>query len=399
MDFLKKNWGFVLCAIAFLVALGYLLVKTRGYVKEYNQGVASVEEERNWFKTLNSDGYRVKKDANGELENAVLAENNKDLAVGHYNNLISELYRRFCFEPEIPANSTRAGEMLDQKLSQITEMVLVDYKMDFADTIGGKLADINQGTEPLNARDFKPIFRQLMIYDEIVKHLGRAGIKVVTKLDFPRSLQVEEGTGYTITPIVLSVQGDSKTIQTLLNNMTNDRHMLFFIRNLSFYAVNAENPTMEYTQAAVIRKQYLDTKKAERLGGGSTRGGMESGIGGMGGGSTKASARQSRRSSKNSEMDGGSGSRRSSRRSSTRTSGAMGGSMGSDMTAGGMASLLNINEAFLVYEDPKRQDNFIFRTPRELEAEITLDLIEYSAPEETEEAEAESGAEAEVEEE
>ncbi|MCQ2396651.1 MAG: hypothetical protein MJ106_03015 [Lentisphaeria bacterium] len=384
---LKKHWGILLCAVIFLAALTLMLIKTLDLSKQYKESVADLDSQRQWFATLNNDGWRVTKAANGELENVLIAEQNRDLAVGHYNSLKKELYQRFSFEPQIPPNATRAAEELDRRLSQLTDTALVTYKMDFGDEIGGKLAEINSSDQELSTEDFKPIFRQLMIYEMMVQHLGRAGVKVVNALDFPRSLTPEEDGDHTITPVVIDFEGDSKTVQTLLNNLTNDRHMLFIIRNISFDAVSAEQPAMEFTQVALLRRQMLDAKKAEMLNG---RSGVTDGFSrsDRNDTSTRANRRSSRKN--DSAMDAKS-TRGSSRKSRKKDDSGVGstrlgrGASGYGLD-GGIAGLLNIDENLLHYEDPKRQDNLVFRTPRTLSVELTLDLIEMNPPEEESES-------------
>lgn len=53
----------------------------------------------------------------------------------------------------------------------------------------------------------------------------------------------------------------------------------------------------------------------------------------------------------------------------------------SGLGEGGLQGLASLDESVLTYEEPKRQDNFIFREPKTIQADITLDLIEYNAPE------------------
>lgn len=376
MNIIRKHWGILLCGIVFLGLLGYLLFSTFKERQAYAATQASIQEQQNWFKNVNKDGWRIKKSSNGELENASIAERNREMTVGRYQEVTEDLYRRYAINPELPPNASRAREMLDQQLGAITDLALGTYRINFGGTIGGKLAEINQSDGLLTQKDYLPIFRQLQIYSELIRHIGRAGIKSVTALDFPRSLQVEEGSGYTITPITLTVEGTSKMIQTLINNLSSDRHMLFFLRNISLFDVNAEQPASEFTQVALIRREMLDARRLERLGGGTT-GGL--GTGDSRGSRRGASATPSRRQS----SDMGS-SRRTSRRQSSPAGGAGGRlSSSSGLSSGmdGLRTLANLDESLLAYEEPKRQDNFVFRTPRTLQAEITLDLIEFNAPE------------------
>ncbi len=244
--------------------------------------------------------------------------------------------------------------------------------------LGGKLAELNQDNTTLTSADFLPVFRQAAIYEELIRHLGKAGVKRVENLDFPRSLQVEEADGYTITPITLSLYASPAVLQKLINNLLQDRHMLFFLRAVELEDENIGDPTAEYSQIALVRRQQLDAKKpgaaANSLNG---MGNMSSSRSSRRTEKASASSRESRRSSKNSGLSGNSSrSSRTSRSASRSASGipGMGGSMDS------IQNLANINEALLVYEEPKRQDNFIFRPPRSIRADLTLDLIEYAAP-------------------
>ena len=380
MNIIKKHWGILLCALVFLVLLGILLADTVKNRNEYQKTIKEIEEQEAWFDKVNKDGWKLSKNGSGVLENVLQAERNQEIAEEVVRKNRQDLYQRFAIRPELPPNPSRAQEMLDQKLSQITTLALKTYKLDCGMTLGGKLAELNQDNTTLTSADFLPVFRQAAIYEELIRHLGKAGVKRVEDLDFPRSLQVEEADGYTITPITLSFYASPAVLQKLINDLLQDRHMLFFLRAVELEDENIGDPTAEYSQIALVRRQQLDAKKP---------GASNNSLNGMGGMSSsrssrrteKASAsstRESRRSSKNSGLSGSSSrSSRTSRSASRSASGLTG--MGSSLD--GIQGLANINEAMLVYEEPKRQDNFIFRPPRSIRADLTLDLIEYTAPE------------------
>ncbi len=376
MNLIKKHWGILLCALIFLVLLGILLADTVKNRNEYQKTVKEIEEQENWFNKVNKDGWKLSKNGSGVLENVLQAERNREIAEEQVRKNRQELYQRYAIRPELPPNSSRAQEMLDQKLSQITTLALTTYKLDCGMTLGGKLAELNQDNATLTSADFLPVFRQAAIYEELIRHLGKAGVKRVENLDFPRSLQVEEADGYTVTPITLSVYASPAVVQKLVNNLLQDRHLLFFLRAIELEDENSEDATAEYSQIALVRRQQLDARKPGASGnalGGTT--GMSSTRTSRR--SEKASSgRESRRSSKNTGLTGSSS--RKSSRSASRSASGLSSSMGG---LDGIQGLANINEAMLVYEEPKRQDNFIFRPSRSIRADLTLDLIEYTAPE------------------
>ncbi len=374
MDILKKHWGILLCALIFLVLLGGILWLTYATRQEITKEKAEIDSLKSWIDTVNRSGWKLEKDSHtGELENSSIAERNRQTAVNALQEMRTELHRRFSLHPTLPRTSSQARDMLDAQLAAITRLALVTYKMDFQGTIGGKLAETNSDNKPIIEQDFLPIFRQLDIYRELVDVLGRSGVKRVDDLTFPRSLLTEEGDGYTVTPIVVSLAASPAVLQTFLNRLSQDPNYLFIIRNLSLYDEASESPAEEYTQIALLKRQALLAKQAATLGGTTGReGGMTAGTPSMGRGRSPRNAESERRTPRSSS--GRSASSNTPRRSPRGGANTMGGMEG-------IQNLANLDESLLTYEEPKRQDNFVFRAPRSIQAEITLDLIEFNAPE------------------
>ncbi|MGN0866777.1 MAG: hypothetical protein ACI4SG_03760 [Oligosphaeraceae bacterium] len=354
--------------------LGVILWLTYSTRQEITKEKAEIDTLKSWIDTVNRSGWKLEKDGStGELENSSIAERNRQTAVNALQEMRSELYRRFSIRPTLPRTSSQARDMLDAQLAAITRLALVNYKMDFQGTIGGKLADTNSDSKPIIEQDFLPIFRQLEIYRQVVDTLGRSGVKRVIDLNFPRSLLTEEGDGYTVTPIVVSLSASPAVIQIFLNRLSQDPNYLFIIRNLSFFDEAAESPADEYTQIALLKRQVLLAKQAATLGGGAGRdGGMTGGSASTGRSRSSRNAEPARRTSRGTSGRESSTSRRASGRGdSSRSMSGM----------EGIQNMANLDESLLTYEEPKRQDNFVFRAPRSIQVEITLDLIEFSAPE------------------
>ena len=107
--------------------------------------------------------------------------------------------------------------------------------------------------------EFAPVFRQLLVYDYLIRKIAEAGIKEVRQLELPLGFAVQEEDIYTVTPIWLSFDCEQETVQKFLNQMTNDRKMLFYIKNISLIAPDTvtavaqdyQNANAEHTRQTV----------------------------------------------------------------------------------------------------------------------------------------------------
>lgn len=369
MDFIKKNWGLLLCALLFLAAVVFLIVRTMGYQSAVQEVEKQIQNDQSWFKTVNKSGWKVTPDKQGRLENAAIAKANKEAAEGHYAELKANLARRFNFIPTLPANSVQAQEMLNRKLHELAEFVLVEHKINWipGDTsgqsanrggggsafaaaqprgVGGRFTNLAHQSTPLAEKDFEPIFRQLMVYEKLIRHIAAADIKVVHELTFPRWLTTEDAGDYTITPILLTVEGETANIQKLVNNLTNDPTMLFFIRSMQLFAPSSTQEITEYMDIAVERRKALNEQQSSIF-----NGNQQSGD------------------------------------NNNRGSNPYGGRSDGSVTVSGGANGTNrtYTEDQLVAEEPKRQDYLVFRTPRVVRVSLNLDLLEYKPIETAEE--------------
>jgi len=401
MYFIKKNWGLLLSAVIFLAVVGYLCVRMFGERSKYNAAVSQRNGVESWFKQVNSDGWKILGSKENRLENAEMAKYNKDVAVGHYTQIQQNLLEQFSFRPNLPNTSSEAQDWLADKVDELNDYALIQNKMSWGD-VGGRFNELAEQTQPIQQSDFPAVFRQLMIYERLIRHLALAGVKVVDDLYFPRWLATEDAGDYTVTPIVMAIQADATTIQTLVNNLTKDPTMLFFVRNMKFSAIAEDTPAEEYNAVVLERSDAATQRTQARMGG---RGGKGDGGAGMGGGAGSSSRRSTRSTSARSSrgggddmMGGGAGGRggdRGSRRSSRRGGDAgMGGGSGMETGLGGGRSGMggSANAADLVDEVPTRRDYLVLRVPRQIALELTLDLMEYKSPEE-ESSEGESSEE------
>ena len=339
MDFIKKNWGLVLCSAIFLAVVGFLGVMIYSERQKYNASEKAISTLDGNFSKMNKAGWKVDR----KRENAIVAEKNADVAKGHYDDIVRKLFEHSAFElPELPENYITAQERLDSELRAMQVEVLRE-KINWQEAVmdsstrrpGGRFIALSKQATPIPNADFPAIFRQMLIYKKLVSHIIGANIKTVNAVSFPRWLKTEDAGEYTITPVIISVESDLKNIQKLVNGLTNDATMLFVIRSMNFSVPNTADDSGRgsFNEAAVEQGQLVDEKNRERL----------SEMGGQPG--------------------GGDFSRRSGMSSRTQ-SGRIGGR----------------NEDGLVEEEPKRQDYLVLRSPYIVRLDLNLDLLEYKNP-------------------
>ena len=113
MDLFRKHWGILLASLVFLVLLGCILWHTYSMKKAVDEGKRAIGEVKGWIDGVNRSGSKLEGGAYGELENSAIAERNRETAVGHFQEMRRQLYRRYAISPALPRNSSQARGMLD----------------------------------------------------------------------------------------------------------------------------------------------------------------------------------------------------------------------------------------------------------------------------------------------
>lgn len=365
MDFVKKNWGLLACTLIFVVILTIITVKIVGNRSEFAASEKKLKDDKAWFERVRKDGWEVQPNENGQYENVSIANDNRDIADSHYTDLKKILFNRFSFKPALPQNSVQAQEMLDRKLAELVDYAIVQNKITWRPGIlGGRFRELATQDMPIKRDDFPVIFRQLLIYDKLIRLIVASKIKTVDILEFPNWLTIEDGEEYTTTPVIISVEADSKTIQDFVNNLVRDPNMLAFIRSMEFEAPSASAPLEEYWPVVLERQAALMAEKSAILGAGASGTGF--------GGAAPVE-------------DGNSGSRRrASRRRNAETAAS---SMSSFSGISSDMLTRQIDESFLVPVEPQRQNFLVFKTPRTIRLNLNLDIIEFKPAEEPEASE------------
>lgn len=330
MDFLKKNWGLVLCTMIFIILTGFLAYMIFRETGNYKLAKAECEKLDGNFKKMNSTGWKVKCDASNRLENAIIAQGNEEKARSHYEKLRNELYRRYAVTTEnLPENDNQAKEELARQLSILRSNV-ARKKIEWREETGGPgifFIGLRDKSAPLAPDEYPLIFRQLQIYVKLVNHIISSDIKTVNFLTFPRQLKTEDSGDYTVTPVKLSVESNGAKLQNLVNSLTDDPNLLFFIRSMEFLVPDSQSSDGAYSEIVYRRSQHQNELSANQ-------GGGRRGTPGMNPSRLRA-------------------------------------------PIGGSSSL---KEEDLVAEAPKRQDFLVFNTPVVIRLVLNLDLMEFKNP-------------------
>ena len=131
MDFIKKNWGLVLCSAIFLAVVGFLGVMIYSERQKYNASEKAISTLDGNFSKMNKAGWKVDR----KRENAIVAEKNADVAKGHYDDIVRKLFEHSAFElPELPENYIKAQERLDSELRAMQVEVLRE-KINWQDMV------------------------------------------------------------------------------------------------------------------------------------------------------------------------------------------------------------------------------------------------------------------------
>ena len=247
MEFVKKNLGLLICgAVSFILAcvLLFFMFKTAGRMKKQNQ---KVQEQMSFFERVAQQGYKLTAAQGAELENLVQAQKNYEEAERFYRSGRDLLSKNYVIEPELPLTSPDALKMINERVRLMTDFVLKN-DINFPGLAKEFMDIVARGS--VSASEFAPVFRQLLVYDYLIRKIAEAGIKEIRQLELPLGFAVQEEDIYTVTPIWLSFDCEMEIAQKFLNQMTNDRKMLFYIKNVSLLAPDSFTPVAQDYQSA-----------------------------------------------------------------------------------------------------------------------------------------------------
>ena len=356
MDFVKKNWGFLLIAATCLVVAVGIIIYWFKANKTLAEHQGETAQQLEFFERVKSSNIKLCQD------NINVAQNNLRVATDHFNRLQLSLAQKSHIEPEVPATPLEAVRILKSEIMAM-QKALADDNILYSPACAYFTFDNIAMQEKLPHKDdLFQIFRQLAIIKEVCRILPLSGISSLDSLVRPLDLTVQEEDIYTYTPVELIATGSPESIQKLLNLINNQARYLFFIRMVD---ITAPDLFTELGMALAISQELtLSAGTAGQTGVGMGMDGM--GMGGMGGMQPGMQPGMRRPGMEGMGMNPGMG--------------AMGMNpgmegMGMNPGMGGPGTAMG-NAAML--PPPKRQDYLVF-TPKQVTLNVRLDLIEFNS--------------------
>lgn len=174
MDFVKKNLGLLICGVVSFILACILLIfmfKTSGQMKIQNQ---KVQEQMAFFERVAQQGYKLTAAKGAELENLLQAQKNYEDAEQFYRSSRDFLAKTYSIEPELPVTSPDALKLINERVRQMTDFVLKN-DINFPGLAKEFMDIVARGS--VNTSEFAPVFRQLLIYEYLIRKIAEAGIK------------------------------------------------------------------------------------------------------------------------------------------------------------------------------------------------------------------------------
>ena len=239
MDFLKKNWGFLIIVIAILVGAAVLLVMLSGAVDKLKDRMAEVAKAQDYLSNVKKKKLKLTD------ENKEIAEANVQKSENELEELRSTLAKRFELKYTVPPTAVDALRILREEIAELRSN-LQNKDIDCGPNVASFTFDaVASSTVLPNADDLGPIFHNLAIIKRIVQHVIDADVYSLDELKRPYGLLPKEDSFYVFTPIELTVTATPENAQKLTNLMTQDPNSFFVLRNISIKAEDEFNPALQ----------------------------------------------------------------------------------------------------------------------------------------------------------
>ena len=367
MEFVKKNWGLLVCsAIALIIAI-FIVVKIFGAKGRRDAEIAKTDGHISFFNKLKQAGFNLTEDSKGEIPNLRQSKANAAIAEEQFQELSRYLGQRYAFPVTVPQNSPEAMREIREQLSSLTQFNF-DNKMEVHGVAVEYTAILQRGT--LQDTEIKPVFRNLLATKEILKIIADSGVKYVNYIRWPMGFTSRDEGTYVVTPVNISITAEPDVAQNFLNKMTDAPKMLFYIKDIVIDAPDMVTPIYEERLGGSEAEDLEGLQSLASESNKGARGGMDGGMGlgrGMGRGMGM-------------DMGMGMGMGR----------GRMGGRMGRGDLMGSREGMeRRKDKPNRVVLEPRRQ-NFLAFNNKEITMNVRFDFYEFlpvANPEEEEESE------------
>ena len=233
MDTIKKNWGFIVISLVFLIIIAFMVMKCSGTNDKLKNSKGEYEKKLSYL-----DGVG-KKQLKLTEENVKIAQKNSEVTNNGISTVHKTLMERFKLDNKVPGDAARSLIVLKEAILQMQKQleeneIALDGKVEYFsfDSIA------KSATLPPD-KDLPLIFRQLTLVKEIVKVAIESKVASIDEIKRPMNLSAQEEADYTITPIEITVTASPENGQNFVNAMSNQENFLFFLRTIEINAPDA----------------------------------------------------------------------------------------------------------------------------------------------------------------
>jgi hypothetical protein len=234
MNFLKKNWGFLLFGTLALAAIITLLCFCISTSSQLNQARTQEETFEKNISAIASKNTRLTQD------NIDRAEKNAKSMQEKQETMKQEFIDTFNIKSDPPKIVLDAFAQLRREL---VEMDAFAEKQGIYIPGNGTFtfASIVNATQPPAAQDLPDIFRNLAIVKTILQIAAQSDIKEIDDIVRLAGLQAQSDSFFLYTPIEVTVTAPPDVVQRFVNAMAMCPNMLFVLQSVK--VTSNDNPT------------------------------------------------------------------------------------------------------------------------------------------------------------
>ncbi|MBR0460112.1 MAG: Amuc_1100 family pilus-like protein [Victivallales bacterium] len=234
MDFLKKNWGFLLVALIFLIGLGVLFVMISAANTQLKTQTDQARQSSDYLSGLKKKNMLLSQ------ENIDIAERNAENAKKEINALRSDLRKRYRIKYSVPDTATAVRRLREEINGFRT--ILQSKDVDLMQGCENFTFDrIVNSTTPPPEQDLDAIFKNLAILSQVIKTLANSEVYSLDAIARPLGLIPKEDNGINLYPIEVTISAPPENAQRFINAMSDGSSNLFFLRSLEIIAPDEVN--------------------------------------------------------------------------------------------------------------------------------------------------------------
>ncbi len=231
MNFLKKNWGFLLfgtLALAGIITLTVFCISTNSQLKEVKGKADTLHQN---LSAIGQKNIRLTQD------NIDVAEKNANTLAEKQEEMKENLIKRFNVQFDTPAIVLDAFMQLKRELVEMNEFA---EKHDIYVPGNGTFtfASISNATQPPLKEELPDIFRNLEIVKDILNTAAQCEVKEIDDIVRLVGLPAQADSFFNYTPIEITITAPPDVAQNFINAMSMQTNRLYILQSVKVTALD-----------------------------------------------------------------------------------------------------------------------------------------------------------------